>query len=119
VTAARARLTAEHLDAFEVADLLELGVPEVNWLFIRGDLAGAERDGKVAYPRSQFTDDDHRLPGLHTVLAAFPASYGALDVQTVMTSPMEELDGKSPREWLNDKLPIDRVVELLCELTLT
>jgi hypothetical protein len=118
-TAAEERLTREHLSADEAADRLGVSVAKVTSMFTHGDLAGAEREGRVVYPRWQFTSDDQVLPGVREVLAAFPAGYRPLDVQAVMTGPMEELHGASPKDWLANGHPVAVLVELLSELSWT
>jgi len=64
-----------------------------------GLLTARRTDGQVGYPAWQF-EAGKPLPGLRDVLAAFPRDFHPLDIERVMTTPDEELDGQSPREWL-------------------
>lgn len=72
--------------------------------------------GQSAFPRWQFVDGN-ALPGLREVLAAFPSDYHPLDIQKVMTSPSEELRGRSPGNWLATGGEVEPVVRLVASLS--
>lgn len=56
------------------------------------------------------------LPGLDLVLYAFPRDYDWLDIGIVMTTKQDDLDGNTPKEWLQNNKPIHTVVELIQSL---
>ena len=84
----------------EVARLMGKDPAHVRRMLADGRLMTAGQvDGQSAFPRWQFADGEP-LPGLKQVLAAFPGDYHPLDIEKVMTTPVEELGGRSPRDWL-------------------
>ncbi|ANG84648.1 hypothetical protein A8L33_03940 [Microbacterium aurantiacum] len=107
----RAR-NALHFAAAEVAELLNICEEDVYSMFVRGEVAGADRDGLVVYPRWQFTEAGALLPGLPLVLkSARDIDSGTF--QAVMETADEDLNGLSPARWLAEGRSVGVVVELL------
>jgi excisionase family DNA binding protein len=100
--AARAALTqaqaAPELDVAQVASLLGCSSSTVRRWARTGDLYAIRRSGRLQFPEWQFSDGK-RLSGLRLVLAALPDLMHPLSVEGLMTSPQEELDGRSPVDW--------------------
>lgn len=100
----------------EVAELLHKDAAHVRrMLSDRRLMAIAQTGEQSAYPRWQFVNGNV-LPGLRKVLAAFPSEYHPLDIQEWMTTPSEELGGRSPQRWLATGGPASRIVELASDL---
>lgn len=93
-------ISRTHLSDLDLARRLHVHVPDVHTLFASGDLAGAERDGRVVYPRWQISRTGRLLPALRRVLRAFPDTYSPSVIRSVILRPTEELCGESPRDWL-------------------
>lgn len=109
-------LRASLLSTSAVARMLGKDAAHVRRMLSEGRLmAAGQLDGQRAYPRWQLVDGQ-ALPGLRTVLAAFPRDYHPLDIQKVMTSPAEELGGRSPQEWLATGGDVAPVVALVSDL---
>ena len=103
-----------------VAELLHMNVANVRRMLARGDLITAgQMQRQSAYPRWQFTDDNRVLPGLRTVLAAFPTDFHPDDIEHVMTSPADSLGDRSPRAWLESGGATDPVLSLVEDLAYT
>lgn len=107
---ARARLTAVAertaqraallISTREVAHLLRRSASTVRRMAGAGDLyAISARAGELRYPTWQFVDG-RPLPGLRAVLRELPSSMHPYSVEGWMTSPFEELDDRSPVDWL-------------------
>lgn len=110
---------AAKLSTNQVASRLQRDPANVRRMLRNGDLyAAGQIDRQTAYPAWQFTDDGV-LPHLRQAIAALPSGYHARDIETVMTSPMEELNGNSPREWLEADGAIEPLLSLLDELSLS
>lgn len=105
-----------HMTESEVAAQMRTNVDTVRRLFREGELAGAERDGRVAYPRWQLTVEGHPLPSLRRVLARFPDRYTWFEVRAAMLRPEEEFGDLSPKQWLERGMPISPVTALLLGL---
>ncbi len=75
------------------------------------DLRSAAVDKVTVIPPWQLTDRGQLLPGLRAVLAAMPGDYGPYETQNVMTTPVEELDGKSPARALEQGHPVPAIVD--------
>lgn len=104
----------------EVAQLLGRDPANVRRMHANGDLiAAGQSDRQTTYPAWQFTADDRVLPHLRRVVAAFPPDFHARDIEVVMTSPMEDLRGRSPKQWLEADGAIDVLMPLLEDLALT
>lgn len=103
----------------EVAELLGRDPANVRRMLKNGDLfAAGQIERQTAYPSWQFTDGGV-LPHLRQVIAALPAGYHARDIEVVMTSAMAELNGRTPREWLESDGAVEMIVSLLDELSLS
>lgn len=115
VSTARAGLTTT-----QVAGLLGMASANVRRLAGRGDLytAGRARGGETVFPAWQFVDG-RAIPGLRSVLAAFPDDFHPLDIEHVMTSPLDELQGRTPVDWLRHAGSAVPVVEFVESLELT
>lgn len=110
---------AAKLSTNQVAARLNRDPANIRRMLRNGDLYPAgQLDRQTAYPAWQFTDEG-LLPHLRQVIAAFPSGYHARDIETVMTSPMEELNGRSPREWLEADGAVEPLLSLLDELSLS
>lgn len=104
----------------QVAVLLGIAPANVRRLAGRGDLyaAGRARGGETVFPAWQFVDG-RVIPGLRGVLAAFPDDFHPLDIEQVMTSPLDELNGRTPVQWLSSDGPAAPVAEVVESLELT
>lgn len=110
---------AAKLSTNQVASRLNRDPANVRRMLRNGDLYAAGLiDRQTAYPSWQFTENGV-LPHLRRVIAAFPSGYHARDIETVMTSPMEELKGNSPRDWLEADGAVEPLLALLDELSLS
>jgi len=99
-----------------VAQMMSKDVAHVRRLLSERRLMSAGQvDGQTAYPAWQFVDGE-MLPGLREVLAAFPGDFHPLDIQKVMTSPSEELRGRTPQEWLATGGSVATVVQMVGDL---
>ena len=90
---------APELNVAQVATLLGCSGSTVRRWARNGDLYALRREPGLRFPGWQFIGGK-RLPGLRSVLAVLPESMHPLSVEGLMTSPHEELDGRSPVEWL-------------------
>lgn len=110
---------AVKLSTNNVASRLNRDPANVRRMLRNGDLyAAGQIDRQTAFPAWQFTQNGV-LPHLRRVIAAFPSGYHARDIETVMTSPMEELKGNSPRDWLEADGAVEPLLALLDELSLS
>ncbi|MDX2377975.1 hypothetical protein M4I32_14350 [Microbacterium sp. LRZ72] len=75
--------------------------------------------GELVFPRWQFTSTNTPLPDLRTVLHAFPTSYRALDIHTIMTTPQEDLGYQVPRDMLETNESLDVLLARMDELCYT
>ncbi|QEW04917.1 phosphotransferase [Microbacterium lushaniae] len=99
-----------------VAQMMGKDVAHVRRLLSEGRLMSAGQvGGQTTYPAWQFVDGEV-LPGLRDVLAAFPSDFHPLDIQKVMTSPSEELRGRTPQEWLATGGTVATVVQMVGDL---
>ena len=110
-------IVGTHLDEDEVVFRLGRSIDDVREMFARGELAGANRDHRVAYPRWQFNTDDDVLPGLPRVLRAAPERWDAVTLRGIMLRPSEDLEGDSPRDWLLKGLPVAAVTAYLIAIS--
>ncbi|MCT1394672.1 hypothetical protein M4D51_02920 [Microbacterium sp. p3-SID338] len=102
----------------QVAERLLRSPASVRRMRANGNLYAAGRTGQeTAYPAWQFTDSGV-LPHLSQIVAAFPSGYHPRDIDVVMSSPMEELHGHSPREWIEAEGELALLLTLLRELSL-
>lgn len=103
----------------QVAEMLRRHPSTVRRMLASGYLYASRQTGQQAlYPAWQFASSGI-LPHLREVLALLPSTYRARDVQAVMTTRIEELDGLSPREWLETGGDPTPVFEVLDELSLS
>lgn len=109
-TAARA---APSLDVDQVAALLGWSREVVDTAVARRHLYVIDMDlaGEVGLPAWQFLHT-RPLPGLGEVVAALPESLHPLSVEGFMTTPQEDLDDRSPVDWLADGGAVAPVVRL-------
>lgn len=115
--AARASATraasAPLLPTSQVAAMLNRDTANVRRSAGHGDLyavpaaPGRERE----FPAWQFVDR-RPLRGLREVVATLPERMHPLSVEGFMTSPQDELDGRTPVEWLATGGDVSVVVEL-------
>lgn len=113
LAAETAAAAAERLTTSEVADRLGTSESRVRKLAAGGDLY-AIRDavrGRLAFPAWQFIGDQP-LRGLRRVLPALPRSMHPLSLEEWMTTSKEELDDRTPVEWLARGGSIEEVVRL-------
>ena len=105
------------LTTADVAALLGRAESNVRRSRLKGDLYGpTETTGRtLRFPRWQFVDG-HVVPGLRQIIPAFPRYYHPLSIQRFMLTPHEDLDGRSPRDWLLREGPVAVVAELADEL---
>ncbi len=99
---------APEFDVAQVASLIGRSASTVRRWAHTGDLYAVRRGRKLRFPGWQFPGGG-RLPGLRTVLASLPESMHPLSVEGLMTSPQEELDDRSPVEWLAAGLAVEPV----------
>jgi len=115
--AARAEATraeaAPRLPTSKVAAMLGRDAANVRRSAGNGDLyaiasaPGRERE----FPAWQFVDG-RPLRGLREVIASLPERMHPLSVEGFMTAPQDELDGRTPVEWLATGGDVSAVVEL-------
>lgn len=102
----RLAVVAASLSAAEVADLLGIDQSRVRHRQAKGSLYAFSVAGKRRYPTWQFTVHEMQpvLPGLATVVKAFPADMQPATIQGFMTTPQESLrvddEAVTPPEWL-------------------
>ncbi|MDP5228644.1 MULTISPECIES: hypothetical protein [Arthrobacter] len=75
----------------------------------------ARHNRELVFPEWQFPNG-RPLPGLRLVLDSFRVVLHPLDLETFMTSPSEELDGRSPVDWLAAGGAPELVAELAAEI---
>ncbi|WP_417374512.1 hypothetical protein [Glutamicibacter protophormiae] len=110
---------AHWLTGPQIAEMLDLTAEEVHQLQVAGDLYGAPRlDGQLAYPRWQVTANHRLLPAVREIVTALPADHSAVDIETALTSPAEELEGDTPLQWLEAGRPLEPLLRVLSELDL-
>lgn len=103
----------------QVAEMLDCHPSSVRCALAKGRLYATKEPGQqLVYPGWQFAGSG-TLPHLPEVLAALPSAYRARDVRVVMTSPLEELDGHAPQDWLATGHNPTPLLEILSELTLS
>lgn len=95
----------------DVAARLGIHPSAVRRLVDGGGLMSATVDEVTVIPPWQLTGRGHLLPGLHEVLAAMPGDYGPYETQSIMTTPVEELDGRSPAGALEQGHPVPAIVD--------
>ena len=102
----RLKAVAETMSADEVALWLGIDASRVRHRQAKGGLYGFLSGGKRRYPAWQFTNDSTQpvLPGLATLVKAFPGDIHPASIQGFMTTPQADLRANSepmtPVEWL-------------------
>lgn len=91
----------------------------VSRMVARGDLyAVAQPRGRgLIFPLWQFTEEG-ALHGLRLILPRIPSDYHPADVERLMLSPAESLEGRTPHDWLATGGDPRRVAELVVQLGL-
>lgn len=84
----------------EAADLLDVSRSRVSHRLAAHSLWAFTVGGRRHLPRWQFTSGRGTLPGLATIVPAIPAHLHPLAVASFMETPLPDLDGRSPVEWL-------------------
>lgn len=115
--AAEEQAWAASLTTAEVAERLDRKDASIRRSKAAGDLyalpSGSGRSTR--FPAWQF-DGRQVVPGLREILPAFPRRLHPLSIQRFMTAPYEELDARSPVQWLLRGGAVDVVVTLVDEL---
>lgn len=109
---------AASLTTSQVANLLGRQGPSIRRSKGNGGLYALPtvRGRETLYPAWQFVGGEV-VPGLSEIISKFPQYMHPLDVQDFMTEPHEELDGRSPAQWLTDGGSVAAVVSLVDELS--
>lgn len=106
---------ASWLTSTEVARLMGRSVGDVDHLRKQGELhAARRRTGRYAFPRWQFDRRNQPLIGSKRVLAALNDD-DPINVSSIMTTPLEELDGLAPAQWLARRHSVRALVGVLRE----
>lgn len=105
--------SAPLLSTAQVAELLGRAPSNVRRSAGTHDLYAVHRGTgrELGFPSWQFVND-LPLRGLREVLAALPDSMHPLSVEGFMTTPQEELEDRSPVEWLSTGGDVAIVVQL-------
>lgn len=107
------------LNAAEVALKLSIDASRVRHRQAKGSLYSFIAGGKRRYPTWQFTDDPAQpvLPGLATLVKAFPDDMHPASIQNFMATPQESLrvNGHrlTPTEWLLHGGDLQAVVDII------
>lgn len=101
----------------EVAELLGRQGASIRRSKLTGDLyALPTNSGRATlFPDWQF-DGNQVVPGLRAIIPEFPRYAHPLTIQQFMTEENDELDGRSPVEWLSAGGAIEAVASLVAEL---
>lgn len=110
-----ARVSA--LTTGEVCELLGRQGASIRRSKLAGDLyALPTNSGRITlFPAWQFAGDQV-VPGLRTIIPNFPQHEHPLTIQQFMTEVNDDLDGRSPVEWLNAGGAVEAVASLVAEL---
>ncbi|MBM9468409.1 hypothetical protein [Nakamurella leprariae] len=106
------RLVVGTMSIEQTATLLRLDRSRISHRLAAGALYAVTIGTRRRIPSWQFSGGAE-LPGLGVVVAAIPAAAHPLDVQALMTSPQEELSGRTPVEHLatgGDPAPVAELV---------
>ncbi|ATG50388.1 hypothetical protein CFK38_01755 [Brachybacterium vulturis] len=115
--AAEEQAWAASLTTAEVAERLGRKDASIRRSKAVGDLYALPSGGgrTTRFPAWQF-EGEQVVPGLREVVPAFPGHLHPLSIQRFMTTPHDELDARSPAQWLLRGGPVDVVVALVDEL---
>ena len=109
------RVMAGSIDVQAAAGVLGVDRSRISHRLSAGTLYGTKLASKRRIPLWQFWDNEE-LPGLARVVRAIPAGAHPLDVEGVMSTPQDELGGRTPVEHLHSGGAPMPVEELLREL---
>ncbi|WP_026819389.1 MbcA/ParS/Xre antitoxin family protein [Arthrobacter castelli] len=112
-------IEANSLTTAEVAQLLGRLESNVRRSRLSGDLYSpgtGVAESTLRFPRWQFTEEGHVVPGLRRLLPLFPRYFHPQSIERFMTSPNEALGGLSPVEFLTSGGDVDAVEQLVDEL---
>lgn len=101
----------------EVAELLGRQGASIRRSKLTGDLYAlpANSGRATLFPDWQF-DGNQVVPGLRAIIPEFPRYAHPLTIQQFMTEENDELDGRSPVEWLSAGGAVEAVASLVAEL---
>ncbi|UVI36691.1 hypothetical protein [Brevibacterium spongiae] len=101
----------------EVCELLGRQDASIRRSQLAGDLYALPSNSGLAtlFPAWQFAGNQV-VPGLRTIIPNFPPYEHPLTIQQFMTDANDELDGRSPVEWLNAGRAVETVASLVAEL---
>lgn len=105
------------LTTSEVSELLGREEASIHRSTVAGDLyALPSRSGHaILFPAWQF-EGQQVVPELRTIIQIFPQHVHPQAIQQFMTEPKDELDGRSPVEWLAAGGAVEEVSSLVAEL---
>lgn len=104
----------ESMTTAEVAAFLGRAESNIRRSRLQGDLYAVNagvRGASLRFPSWQFVDGGV-IPGLRSVIPAFPRWVRPRTIETFMTGENEALHGESPVAWLLGGGPVDDVVAL-------
>lgn len=106
------------LTTADVAKLLGRPAASVRRSKSAGDLyALSTSDGRtLRFPLWQFIDEAV-VPGLRDIIPSFARHMDSQSIEQFMTEPLEELNNRSPVEWLAADGDVERVMTLVNELS--
>lgn len=119
---AESAVVSSSLTTAEVAELLQRSTSNIRRSKASGDLYSPLRtpsqiSGRtLLFPRWQFTSEGGVVPGLREIIPTFPRFYHPLSIERFMTAPNDDLDGRSPVQWLTAGGPVATVQQLVDEL---
>lgn len=92
---------ASALTLDQAADFLGLSRSRLSHRLADHSLWAFTVHGRRYLPRWQFSADGRTIPGLAQVTPAIPATLHPLAVESFMTAPRPDFDGRTPVEWLS------------------
>ncbi|HET7303572.1 MAG TPA: hypothetical protein VFJ12_03345 [Segeticoccus sp.] len=108
-------VTAESLSLDQTADLLGVDRSRISHRLSAQALYAITIGSRRRVPAWQFRAGAE-LPGLSAIVPSIPVRAHPLDVQALMTTPQDELGGRTPVEHLLSGGAPPQVVELLADL---
>lgn len=105
------------LTTAEVSELLGRQGVSIRRSKLAGDLYALPTNGgrTALFPARQF-EGNQAVPGLRKIIPKFPQYAHPLTIQEFMTERKEELDGRSPVDWLSAGGAVEAVASLVAEL---